>query len=195
MSVIHTAAVARRIGKGREGDYEEWLQKVVATLHGVAGYDGMTVVTSPDPRGGVKTMLIRFQSTAALSDWEKSPQRHALAEQADRFSTHYYQTAPGIETFFAVPGASPAQAPPRWKMCLLTIPTVYLLVNVLLFILSALIPGISGWPVALRMLPVTSIMTVLLTYVCLPVVSKAFAPWLFSPVAPSVNRSIEPSRS
>jgi antibiotic biosynthesis monooxygenase (ABM) superfamily enzyme len=195
MSVVHTAAVARRIGKGREDDYEEWLQKVVATLRAVPGYDGMTVVTSPDPRGSVRTMLIRFHSTAALSDWENSPQRLALAEQADQFSTHYYQTAPGIETFFAVPSASPAQAPPRWKMCLLTIPTVYLLVNVVLFILSGLIPGILAWPVALRMLPVTSIMTVLLTYVCLPALSKVFAPWLFSHVAPSVNRSIEPSRS
>jgi uncharacterized protein len=195
MSVVHTAAVARRIGKGREVDYEEWLQKVVDTLHGVQGYDGMSVVTSSDPRGSLKTMLIRFQSTAALSDWENSPQRHALAEQADRFSTHYYQTAPGIETFFALPGAPPAQAPPRWKMCLLTIPTVYLLVNALLFVLAGVIPGISGWPAALLMLPVTSIMTVLLTYVCLPALSKAFAPWLFSPVAPSVNRSIEPSRS
>ena len=195
MSVIHTAAVSRRIGKEREDDYEDWLQKVVATLHGVPGYDGMTVVTSPDPRGSVKTMLIRFQSTAALYDWENSPERHTLAAQADRFSTHYYQTAPGIEAFFALPGAPPAQAPPRWKMCLLTIPTVYLLVNLVLFILSGLIPGISGWPVALRMLPVTSIMTVLLTYVCLPALSKVFAPWLFSHVAPSVNRSIEPSRS
>ncbi len=185
MNVVHTAAVARRIGKGREHDYEQWLQDVVTTLHGVAGYDGMTVVSSPDPRGSVKTMLIRFQSMAALTDWENSPERHSLAAKADRFSTAQYQTAPGIETFFAVPGMSAAPGPPRWKMCVLTIPTVYLLVNTVLFILSRLVPDMARWPAGLRMLPVTSIMTVLLTYVCLPALSRAFAPWLFSRPAPS----------
>ncbi len=193
MSVVHTAAVARRVGKGNERDYEEWLQKVMATLHGVSGYDGMTVVSSPDPRGSVKTMLIRFQSTAALSDWERSPERHSLAEQADRFSTYQYQTAPGIETFFALPGAPAMTTPPRWKMCVITIPTVYLLVNVVLFVFTSLIPGMAGWPAGLRLLPVTSIMTLLLTYVCLPALSKLFAPWLFAHAAPPVSRSFEPS--
>lgn len=195
MRAVHTAAVARRIRKGCERDYEQWLENVIVTLHGVSGYDGLTVVTSPDPRGSVKTMLIRFQSTAALADWESSSQRHALAEEADRFSTHEYQTAPGIETFFAVPGVPAAPIPPRWKMCVLTIPTVYVLVNLVLLFFSRLIPGMAGWSLALRLLPVTSVMTILLTYVCLPGLSKLFAPWLFSQGAPSVTQTFEPTNS
>jgi uncharacterized protein len=180
MSVVHTAAVARRIGKGRESDFEEWLAKVVAALRGVAGYDGMNVVTSPDARGTVKTLLIRFQSAEALRNWERAPLRHGLAAEADRFSSYEYHTAPGLETFFAVPGTVAMPGPLRWKMCVLTIPTAYALVNGVLYLLSYLIPGMARWPPALRLLPVISIMTVLLTYVCLPALSKCFAPWLFS---------------
>jgi len=178
MSVAHTAVIARKIRRGRERDYEEWLARVATALHGVPGYDGMTSISSPDPQGSVRTLLIRFQSASALSDWERSATRQLLAEEGNHFSAAYYQTAPGVETFFAVPASLPA--PPRWKMCLLTMPTVYVLVNIVLFVLSNSIPEMREWPLQLRLLPVICIMTLLLTYVCLPALSKLFAPWLFS---------------
>ena len=193
MSVTHTAVIARKIKRGHEPDYELWLAKVAAALHGADGYDGMTSLSSPDPLGSVRTLLIRFLSAEALSQWEKSALRHNLAEEGNRFSTAYYQTAPGVETFFSVPGSS--SVPPRWKMCLLTIPTVYFLLNGLLFILLRLIPSMKDWPTGVRMVPVISIMTVLLTYVCLPALSRAFAPWLFSRAPQTITRGFETSRS
>ncbi|HET9408406.1 MAG TPA: hypothetical protein VFO39_14285 [Candidatus Sulfotelmatobacter sp.] len=193
MSVVHTAVVARKIKRGRERDYDAWLAKLAGALHRENGYGGMTSLSSPDPQGSVKTLLVRFQSAEALSKWEQSSVRHNLAEEGNRFSTAYYQTAPGVESFFAVPGS--ASVPPRWKMCLLTIPTVYGLLNALLFVLLHAIPGMKDWPAGVRMVPVISIMTILLTYVCLPALSKVFAPWLFSRAAPTVTRTFEPSNS
>lgn len=193
MSEIHTAVVARKIKPGRQRDYERWLEKVAAALHRADGYEGMTSLSSPDSQGVVRTLLIRFASAEALSNWEQSTVRHNLAQEGNAFSTAYYRTAPGLETFFAVPGAS--SAPPRWKMCVLTIPTVYVLLNGLLFVLVRVFPGMKDWPTAARMLPVISVMTVLLTYVCLPALSRAFAPWLFLRVTHSQTRSFEPSNS
>lgn len=193
MSVVHTAVVARKIKRGREREYDQWLAKVAAALHRAAEYDGMTTISSPDPQGSLRTLLIRFQSAEALSDWEGSTIRHVLAAEGNRFSTAYYQTAPGVETFFSVPGSLPG--PPRWKMCILTIPAVYLLLNVVLFILVHLIPRLADWPVQVRMIPVTCIMTVLLTDVCLPALSKLFAPWLFSRAKPSTTQTFEPVKS
>ncbi len=190
MSVAHTAAVARKIKRARER--EQWLAKVAAALHRAAGYDGMTAISSPGPQGSVRTLLIRFQSGEALSNWEGSTIRHLLATEGDRFSTAYYQTAPGVETFFSVPGSLPG--PPRWKMCILTIPAVYLLINVVLLVLL-LIPGLAEWPAQARMVPVTCIMTVLLTYVCLPALSKLFAPWLFARATPPTTQTFEPLKS
>lgn len=193
MSVVHTAVVARKIRRGSERDFEQWLAKVANALHSTAGYDGMTVISLPDQQGSVRNLLIRFQSSEALSDWERSSIRQQLAQDGNRFSTAYYQTAPGVEAFFSVPGSLPA--PPRWKMCVLTIPAVYLLLNLVLLVLARLIPGLADWPSQVRMIPVTSIMVVLLTYFGLPVLSKIFAPWLFSRVTPSTTQNFKPLNS
>lgn len=191
MSVVHTAVVTRKIKPGREREYEAWLADVATALHQAEGYDGMTALSSPDSQGAVRTLLIRFRSAEFLAQWERSAVRHHLADAGNRFSTYYYQTAPGVETFFSVPGSS--SIPPRWKMCVLTIPTVYVLLNALLFILLHLIPTMQDWPSALRMVPVICLMTVLLTYVCLPALSKAFAPWLFARSEPAVAQRFKPS--
>ena len=193
MSVVHTAVVARKIKRGREREYEQWLSSVAKALRSAPEYDGMTVISSPDPQGTVRTILIRFRSVDALSVWEHSTARRHLAEQGNRFSTAYYQTAPGVETFFAIPGSRPG--PPRWKMCILTVPAVYLLLSLVLFLLGRLFTGFKDWPVQVRMIPVTCIMTVLLTYVCLPILSRLFAPWLFSSSTSSVTHTFEPINS
>jgi uncharacterized protein len=189
MSVVHTAVVARKIRRGCERDYEEWLAKVAASLPSVAGYDGMTCLSSTDAQGSVRTMLIRFKSSTDLSNWEQSDIRHSLAKEGNRFSSAYYQTAAGLENFFAVPALT--TAPPRWKMCLLTIPIVYLLVNAVLIVFSRLIPGMRTWSPEVRMVPVIPVMVVLLTYTALPAVSKIFAPWLFAQPRMHVRRNFE----
>lgn len=194
MNDVHTAVVARKIRRGRERYYEQWLTKVATALHSVPGYDGMTAISSPDPQGSIRTLMIRFASAKALSDWEQSTIRHLLAEEGNAFSTAYYQTAPGVESFFSVPGSMAAPAPPRWKMCVLTIPAVYLLINAVLFLLLS-IPGLAEWPAPIRMVPVICIMTVLLTYIFLPALSKLFAPWLFSNPIPSTKQTFEPLKS
>jgi antibiotic biosynthesis monooxygenase (ABM) superfamily enzyme len=192
MNDVHTAVIARKIRHGRESDYERWLDKVATALHSALGHDGMTAISSPDPQGSVRTLLIRFVSAKALSDWEQSTTRHLLAEAGNGFSTAYYQTAPGLESFFSVPGSAPL--PPRWKMCVLTIPAVYLLINVVLFVLLS-IPGFAQRPAPIRMIPIICIMTVLLTYIFLPALSKLFAPWLFSNPMPSTKQTFEPLKS
>ena len=192
MNDVHTAVVARKVKRGCELAYEQWLAELRSALHTAPGYDGMTAISSPNLQGSVRTLLIRFVSAKALSDWEQSATRQRLAEEGNRFSTAHYQTAPGLESFFSVPGSIPAA--PRWKMCVLTIPTVYMLINLVLF-LFLLIPGLGQWPAPIRMIPVICIMTALLTYVFLPAVSRLFAPWLFASRVPPKKRESEPFKS
>jgi antibiotic biosynthesis monooxygenase (ABM) superfamily enzyme len=192
MNDVHTAVVARKVKRSCELEYEKWLGRLECALHHAPGYDGMTAISSPDPQGTVKTLLIRFVSAKALSDWEHSTIRLLLAEDGNRFSTAFYKTAPGVETFFSIPGST--SAPPRWKMCVLTIPTVYVLINVVLFFLL-FVPGIAKWPPQVRMVPVVCIMTLLLTYVALPALSELFAPWLFSRATPSTTKNFEALKS
>jgi hypothetical protein len=186
MDDVYTAVIARKIKRGRATDYDQWLGRVATALHSVAGYDGMTVISSPDPQGSMRTLLIRFRSAEALSGWENSTVRRGLAEEGNGFSAAYYHTAPGLEAFFSMPGFS--SAPSRWKMCLLTIPTVYLLLNATNFAVLLLAPALKDWPNAIRLALVIPIVVVLLT-VCLPPLSEVFAPWLLSQTLPSIRRT------
>ena len=188
MNGVHTLVVAGKIKRGRESDYECWVGKLVTALHDTPGYDGMTAVSSPNPQGSVETLLIRFCSTEALSEWEDSPVRHSLIGQGHQFSASYYHAGAGQELFFSMPGTS--AAPSRWKMCFLTIPTVYLLFNITLFVLVRLVPAAKEWSPAIRMAPVIPIVVVLLTYVCLPPLSRIFASWLFSDATPLRRRTV-----
>ena len=182
MNGVHTLVVAGRFKRGRASDYERWVDKLVTALHDTPGYDGMTAVSSPDPQGSVRTLLIRFRSAEALSEWEDSRVRHSLIGEGDQFSASYYHAGAGQEVLFSMPGMQ--SAPSRWKMCVLTIPTVYLLFNITLLALVRLVPSAKGWSPAIRMAPVIPIVVVLLTYVCLPPLSRIFASWLFSEATP-----------
>lgn len=185
MNGVHTLVVAGKIKRGRESDYDRWVGKLVTTLHDTSGYDGMTAISSPDPQGSVGTLLIRFCSAEALSEWEDSPVRHSLIGEGDPFSASYYRAGAGQEVIFSMPKMS--ATPSRWKMCLLTIPTAYLLFNITLFALVRLVPAAKEWSPLIRMIPVIPIVVVLLTYVCLPPLSRIFASWLFSDGTPSTR--------
>ena len=94
---VHTLVVAGKIKRGGESDYERWVGKLVTTLHDTPGYNGMTAISSPDSPSSVGTLLIRFLSAEALSEWEDSPVRHSLIEEGDQFSASYYHAGAGQE--------------------------------------------------------------------------------------------------
>lgn len=188
---LHTVVIARKIRLGREADYERWVGKVATALHGTPGYDGMTAISSPDPQGTVRTLLIRFRSADALYAWEGSAMRRSLEKEGNLFSAAYYREAPGLEAFFSVPRMS--SGPALWKMCLLTTPTVFVLFNATLFAVLRVVPSAKDWPNGIRMALVIAIVVVLLTYVCLPFLSKIFAPWLFSRATPPTIRTVAPT--
>lgn len=191
MNDVHTLVVTGKSKRGRESNYERWVDKLVTALHDTPGYDGMTAVSSPDPQGSVRTLLIRFRSAESLSEWEDSPMRHNLIGEGDQFFASYYHAGAGQEVLFSMPGIP--SAPSRWKMCVLTIPTVYLLFNITLLALVRLVPSANEWSPAIRMAPVIPIVVVLLTYLCLPPLSRIFASWLFSDATPSRSRPVAPT--
>lgn len=142
-------------GRGRETGWESALArlmksgwpKVMAILHGVPGYDGMTVVTSPEPRGSVKTTLIRFQIGGnCCSGGIAGPQPCGASES---FFDGAVSHGARRETLFVVEGTELAPGLVRWKAWLLMIPTVYGLVNFILIVFANLTPRLLQLPVAL----------------------------------------------
>jgi antibiotic biosynthesis monooxygenase (ABM) superfamily enzyme len=72
---------------------------------------------------------------------------------------------------------APRQAPPRYKLALLTWAGAY---GVITLILGLLGPTMANWPLPLRTLLISVLMVVALTWVIVPTLLRVFRGWLFS---------------
>jgi len=71
---------------------------------------------------------------------------------------------------------APRKPPPRHKMALVTWLGAYGVITGLLAVLN---PVMSAWPLPLRTLLLSVLMVITLTWVILPVLTRAFRGWLF----------------
>jgi hypothetical protein len=62
----------------------------------------------------------RFSNTASLDAWEKSDEYLKQIEEANKYSTIYYDRATGLETWFTLPDLKTIVAPPKWKTAIAT---------------------------------------------------------------------------
>lgn len=68
-------------------------------------------------------------------------------------------------------------APPRWKQAV-TIWLGFFPTNLLASWLLGFVPGFTEWPLALRVLLATALLTPVMTYLVLPWVTRMLRPWL-----------------
>ena len=80
--------------------------------------------------------------------------------------------------------STPKQAPPRYKMALLTWPGAWGLITLILWQLG---PATAAWPLPVRTLVVSVLMVLGLTWVVIPNLTRLFARWL----APSPPAAVE----
>jgi len=80
------------------------------------------------------------------------------------------------------------QAPPRYKMALLSWPGAWGLITLILWQLG---PSTATWPLPLRTLVVSVLMVLGLTWVVIPTLTRIFAAWL-APTPPAAKR--QPAR-
>src|SRR5918999_3601037 len=70
---------------------------------------------------------------------------------------------------------TPAGAPPRYKLALVTWAGAYGMITLIIWLLG---PTIAGWPLVLRTLVISVLMVTALTWVVLPALTRLFRPWL-----------------
>ena len=79
--------------------------------------------------------------------------------------------------------AGPRVPPPRHKMALLTWPSAWALITLILWLLG---PIMATWPLPLRTLVLSVLMVVGLTWLVIPYLTRIFAGWL-APTPPAAN--------
>jgi antibiotic biosynthesis monooxygenase (ABM) superfamily enzyme len=170
-----TAVFARRVRPGREAEYENLARQMVETSKAFPGHLAATVLHeqgSPD-----YTVLYSFADRQALQAWLDSPERRRLLRQADDLAEQHVRLPPltGLEAWFTLPHRATIKPPPRWKMWLVSLLAIYPLVVIFR---ATVVPTIKNWPLLVRsaVLPLT--LLTLMTFVVMPVVTRAVQPWL-----------------
>src|SRR5918995_1583974 len=77
-----TVTVARRVAPGREGEFEEWAQRLTVAASDYQGFLGAGLLR-PGHVGQEWHVVYRFDSPSHLADWESSAERDALLKEAD----------------------------------------------------------------------------------------------------------------
>ena len=171
-----TVVVARRIRGGHEDEYERTMRDFVAWSLTQPGHEGLHVLR---PSRGERdyTVVSSFRDAAARSAYTGSSEyagwmaRFALLTEGDP----RIRELTGLEGFVTMPGHALRRPPPRK----LAVATFLGVLPTSLFLGEALSPRIAAWPFLARAAAFSLAMVALLTWIVMPLVTRALHGWLF----------------
>ncbi len=176
-----TVLVTRRVKAGHEAAFEQASSDMTAAARAFPGYLGGQLVR-PDAEGssGDATLyhvVFAFDTTAHLQGWQQSPTRSfTLAAIAPHIEGQTVRQVSGLGHWFAAPVGPTQNPPPRWKVAVVTwlgiCPTVFGL-----FVL--LEPLLAAWPLLPRVMLLTALVVLVMTWGVAPQLTQWFKPWLY----------------
>jgi hypothetical protein len=174
-----TVVVTRRVRRGRESAYEDWLRRLLAEAATLPGYLGASIQRpAPGATAPEYTSVFRFDSVAHLRAFEQSDlRRRYLQEVVDYVEADAtWQRLTGLEFWFTPPPGAAVPQPSRWRMALLLVVVVYLLVLSIGQVVAAVL---GSAPAAVRLLVTIVLEVLLMTYVLMPRLTRALARWIY----------------
>jgi antibiotic biosynthesis monooxygenase (ABM) superfamily enzyme len=175
-----TVAITRHVDPERAKEVAAWARAGEDLLRASPGFLGNGWIR-PDPDSSEWHMLFRFKDAESLAIWERSPERAWWVASAQRLiEDETQERRTGIEGWFDQPASveiihSAPPTPPRWKQMVAIFLAFYPLSLGANLLLGGLIPG---WPLPLRVLSLVVLVTPVMTYLALPLVTRALRPWL-----------------
>jgi len=172
-----TVEIVRKVRRNCLGKFESELRKLIRFASTAPGHRGATVI-KPPPGSTEYHVLIRFdcegrfqafQDSKGLKEWYQRIRPLLLEDPTIRI-TH------GLEAWFTLAEHPRHQTPVKWKMALVTWAAVY--VCVILFSFMVKITRQDFHPL-IQTLIVSFLVTIALTWVLLPWLTRRLKRWLF----------------
>src|SRR6266436_3275477 len=171
---VHVA-ITRRIKPGREQEFQTALKEFFARSLAESAVHGASMLVPPPGSGSAEYGIIRSFASAAERDafyasplyleWKK---RVAPLSDGEPDARELH----GLEAFFRANSSAP---PPRWKMAIATYLGVVPVIMGLALTLGRLI---RSWNFVLNNLVFNAFVVVLLTWVVMPLITRALQGWL-----------------
>ena len=180
-----TVLITRRVTPGHAAAFEQASNTMTAAARNFPGYLGGQLVR-PEADSGADAALYNvvfaFDTEAHLQAWQDSPVRAlALAAIAPHIEGQTVRQVSGLGHWFAAPTGPRQNPPPRWKVAVVTwlgiCPTVY----ALFLLLGELL---APWPLLPRVMLLTALVVLLMTWLVAPQLTRLLKPWLY-PASPS----------
>lgn len=172
-----TVVVTRKVKRGRESDYEDWLRRLLEEAKSMKGYLGATI-QKPAPGSTEYTSVFRFDTVDNLRRFEESELRSRyLREVVDYVDADaIWKKFTGLEFWFSPPKGAIIPQPSRFRMALVMIAVIFGLV---LSIGQAVGMVAAEVPSYIRLFVTISIEIFLMTYVLMPRITKLLAKWIY----------------
>ena len=170
---IHIA-ITRRVRPGCEAEFQAALREFFQTSFGHEGVLGASMLTPPPGSESREFGILRtFRNEKERDDFYESPMFKAWEERARTLTEGepVYRQLHGLEAWFR----SSHSPPPRWKMALATFLGVFPTASILNLTLG---PAIRPWPFILSSVVFNGCMVALLTWMVMPLVTRALQGWL-----------------
>ncbi|OZI46616.1 antibiotic biosynthesis monooxygenase [Bordetella genomosp. 5] len=166
-----TMLVTRRIAPENYGDFLAWMRQGEILAAGFPGFLGSGVLQPPEG-GDQYQIVLRFTDEDSLNRWEKSLPRRMWLERGAKLVRHsHVHRVSGMDSWFG-PQKS---APPRWKQAI----SIWIAYFPMLLLFSFLLnEQLSAMPLFWRVLVTTASMTPILSFVCIPVITRLLHFWL-----------------
>lgn len=171
-----TVAMSRCVAPGREAEFADWAEGISAAAARYPGHLGAGHIRPADP-GREHTIVYRFDTKEHFDRWQGSEERAQWVERSRDLiiGEPKAQIATGLEFWFHDPACSYGTPPPAWKQALLTWLGLYPTVLLVAYTVGLLV---APWPVPLRSILTTALSVLLMTWVVMPIVTRAFRRFL-----------------
>jgi antibiotic biosynthesis monooxygenase (ABM) superfamily enzyme len=173
-----TVVISRRIKPGKEKAFEQLNSAISREAVHFTGFLGSTLfrpASSADPEYRI---VFKFRSREDLERWQHSPQRtqHLDAIEDCLDAPDSTEVMSGLVAWFSLPGQNPVKPPPKYKMAVVAWLAIFPLITLVSWLFGT---TLSHIPLLPRTLLMTIPITLLMTYVLMPALTRLLASWLF----------------
>jgi uncharacterized protein len=177
-----TVLISRKVKQGCETDFVRVMEQIIAVAATFKGHLGAQLVHPGDEQGAYDSLyhvVLAFDNDANLKIWQNSPARSlGLAAAAPYIEgQELVRQFSGLAHWFQAPTGPKQLPPPRWKVAVVTWLGIFPTVYSLFFLLSE---PLSSWPLVLRIMLLTVLVVMMMTWVVAPQLTNWFKPWLYS---------------
>lgn len=174
-----TVIVRRRVKAGREAEFEAAMRDFIGFALASPGHLSIHVLRPAATGPADYTVVDKFATAEARRAFKESSP-YQLWMQRLRALTEgdpQIEEMGGLAGWFTLPERPNAKPPPSYKMAFVTFLGVYPLAMLLPPFFGALLPG---WHPLLLGVVINAAVVGLLTWAVMPLLTRVFAPWLFT---------------